>query len=92
MTKAAVATLEERYNNLIKQLEEIEAIIKSLYIELEQENKELEAISSSGKSLKYEELEVDISSYEAEFDYKVKEAESLAWELNNFSNASSEWK
>ena len=82
MTKAAVATLEERYNNLIKELEEIEEIIKSLYIELEQENRELEAISSSGKSLKYEELEVDISSYEAEFEYKSNKAERLAAELN----------
>ena len=90
MTKAAVATLEERYNNLTKELEEIEEIIKSLYIELEQENRELEAVFSSGKSLKYEELEVDISSYEAEFEYKSKKAERLAAELNSITRVANE--
>ena len=82
MTENTVATLEEKYNRIVSELEEIEVILRELYRELEEEGKELERIASSGKSLKYEELEVDISSYEAEERYKAKLAEELAAELN----------
>ena len=83
MTEEALVNLEVKYNNIVRELKEIERVLKELYEELEEEERELARLSSSGKSLKYEELEVDISSYEAEERYKIKIAEELAEQLNS---------
>ena len=83
MTEAAVGSIEDKYNQIVRELEEIEQILKELYCELEEEERELERLSHSGKSLKYEELEVDISSYEAEQRIKTKIAEDFAFQLNS---------
>ena len=83
MTEEAFVNLEVKYNNIVRELKEIERVLKELYEELEEEERELARLSSAGKSLKYEELEVDISSYEAEERYKIKIAEELAEQLNS---------
>ena len=85
MTEEAVVVIEVKYNNIVRELKEIEKTLEELYRELEEERRELERISHSGKSLRYEELEVDISSYEAEERYKIKIAEELAFKLNSKS-------